>query len=99
MRTPSAVTVMAEATGAKRKREGTEESAESPGGGGGSFPLAELCVRRVLRESARDKAIFLHGQVRGEWAVPLWPRGEREWGRYHSDRGEGVGGGAIVLTR
>lgn len=65
MRTPPAVTVMAEATGAKRKREDPEESAEPPGGEGGSFPLAELCVRRVLRESARDKTIFLHGQVNG----------------------------------
>ncbi|CAM5121046.1 unnamed protein product [Natator depressus] len=65
MRSPPAGPAMAEATGAKRKREGSEESAEPPGGDGRSFPLAELCVRRVLRESARDKTIFLHGQVNG----------------------------------
>ncbi|KAM7138089.1 m7GpppX diphosphatase [Macrochelys suwanniensis] len=65
MRTRPVVTAMAEATGAKRKREGSEEPAEPAGGDGGSFPLAELCVRRVLRESARDKTIFLHGQVNG----------------------------------
>ncbi|XP_074832956.1 m7GpppX diphosphatase isoform X1 [Carettochelys insculpta] len=54
---------MAEAGGTKRKREGEED----PGGGAGAgaFPLAELCLRRVLRESARDKTIFLHGQVNG----------------------------------
>uniref|UniRef100_A0A8C8SRX8 m7GpppX diphosphatase n=1 Tax=Pelusios castaneus TaxID=367368 RepID=A0A8C8SRX8_9SAUR len=56
---------MAEAAGAKRKREGEKGTAEPPCDADGSFPLAELCVRRVLRESARDKTIFLHGQVNG----------------------------------
>nr|XP_034994937.1 m7GpppX diphosphatase isoform X3 [Zootoca vivipara] len=59
---------MAESPSAKRKREakdgenGTTES-QSEGPGAGTFPLAEISVRKVLRESARDKAIFLHGQV------------------------------------
>uniref|UniRef100_A0A670JGQ4 m7GpppX diphosphatase n=1 Tax=Podarcis muralis TaxID=64176 RepID=A0A670JGQ4_PODMU len=54
--------------GAKRKREakdGENGDAESQGEGpgAGTFPLAEISVRKVLRESARDKTIFLHGQV------------------------------------
>uniref|UniRef100_A0A8D0FYY9 m7GpppX diphosphatase n=1 Tax=Sphenodon punctatus TaxID=8508 RepID=A0A8D0FYY9_SPHPU len=62
---------MAESPSAKKKREGIEETHGTPGaqGNGGSdgdsFPLAELRVRKVLRESARDKTIFLHGQVNG----------------------------------
>lgn len=49
----------------KRKRE-EEEDADGDGGGAAApFPLAELRLRRVLRESARDKAVFLHGEVTG----------------------------------
>nr|XP_028563629.1 m7GpppX diphosphatase isoform X3 [Podarcis muralis] len=59
---------MAEPPSAKRKREakdGENGDAESQGEGpgAGTFPLAEISVRKVLRESARDKTIFLHGQV------------------------------------
>ncbi|KAJ7305051.1 hypothetical protein JRQ81_010845 [Phrynocephalus forsythii] len=56
---------MAESPVTKRKREekegedGAADSHEAP-----SFPLREVSVRRVLRESAREKAIFLHGQVK-----------------------------------
>ncbi|XP_042330164.1 m7GpppX diphosphatase-like [Sceloporus undulatus] len=66
-------TVMAESPVVKRKREeqeaGDEEngSALAPREGdpaAGGFPLAEVSVCKVLRESARDKAIFLHGQVK-----------------------------------
>ncbi|XP_019364564.1 PREDICTED: m7GpppX diphosphatase [Gavialis gangeticus] len=60
----------------KRRREEKEEAGVGDGAGvgdadadadagGGAFPLAELRVRRLLRESARDKAVFLHGQVNG----------------------------------
>ncbi|XP_062995553.1 m7GpppX diphosphatase [Elgaria multicarinata webbii] len=58
---------MAESPTAKRKREekdGENGTAASQGeSAAGSFPLAEMSVRKVLRESARDKTIFLHGQV------------------------------------
>ncbi|KAM8989365.1 m7GpppX diphosphatase [Ara ararauna] len=54
---------MAEAPPVKRKRE--EEDADGAGGAAAPFPLAELRLRRVLRESARDKAVFLHGEVTG----------------------------------
>jgi len=50
----------------KRKREEGEETGAAPHDGAAApFPLAELSLRRVLRESARDKAVFLHGQVPG----------------------------------
>ncbi|XP_068773157.1 m7GpppX diphosphatase [Struthio camelus] len=52
---------MAEGARAKRKRE----EADGDAAAAAAFPLAELRVRRVLRESARDKAVFLHGQVTG----------------------------------
>ncbi|XP_061331996.1 m7GpppX diphosphatase [Pezoporus flaviventris] len=53
---------MAEAPPVKRKRE---EAEDGDGGAAAPFPLAELRLRRVLRESARDKAVFLHGEVTG----------------------------------
>ncbi|XP_060106424.1 m7GpppX diphosphatase [Heteronotia binoei] len=59
---------MAESPTLKRKREekegenGTVES-QKEGTTAAGFPLADLSVRKVLRESARDKTIFLHGQV------------------------------------
>ncbi|XP_015277995.1 PREDICTED: m7GpppX diphosphatase isoform X2 [Gekko japonicus] len=59
---------MAESPTLKRKREkkegenGTAESRKE-GTTATGFPLADLSVRKVLRESARDKTIFLHGQV------------------------------------
>ncbi|XP_010579663.1 m7GpppX diphosphatase isoform X2 [Haliaeetus albicilla] len=54
---------MAEGPRPKRKRE--EEAGAAPHGGTvtAPFPLAELRLRRVLRESARDKAVFLHGEL------------------------------------
>uniref|UniRef100_A0A8B9J125 m7GpppX diphosphatase n=2 Tax=Amazona TaxID=12929 RepID=A0A8B9J125_9PSIT len=55
---------MAEAPPVKRKRE-EEEDADGAGDAAAPFPLAELRLRRVLRESARDKAVFLHGEVTG----------------------------------
>ncbi|XP_068023381.1 m7GpppX diphosphatase [Melanerpes formicivorus] len=59
---------MAEGPQLKRKRQEEEEDAGSaPQDGAGAapapFPLAELRLRKVLRESARDKAVFLHGEV------------------------------------
>ncbi|XP_053943017.1 m7GpppX diphosphatase [Cuculus canorus] len=61
---------MAETPRPKRKREEEEKEAASHDGAVATaaappFPLAELRVRRVLRESARDKAVFLHGEVTG----------------------------------
>lgn len=60
---------MAESPTLKRRREekkedenGTAES-QKEGTTASGFPLADLSVRKVLRESARDKTIFLHGQV------------------------------------
>ncbi|XP_030320722.1 m7GpppX diphosphatase [Calypte anna] len=61
----------------KRRRPQEEEEEEGAGGdtpGEGTnststtntplpFPLAQLQLRRVLRESARDKAVFLHGEI------------------------------------
>ncbi|KAM6312667.1 m7GpppX diphosphatase [Podargus strigoides] len=60
---------MAESPRPKRKRE-EEEAATTAA----PFPLAELRLRRVLRESARDKAVFLHGQPRPAAAGGLQPR-------------------------
>ncbi|KAG8141476.1 putative M7GpppX diphosphatase protein, partial [Naja naja] len=59
---------MADSPALKRKREekgGENGSAKSQNEGptSGNFPLAELSVMKVLRESAREKAIFLHGRV------------------------------------
>uniref|UniRef100_A0A6J0V679 m7GpppX diphosphatase n=1 Tax=Pogona vitticeps TaxID=103695 RepID=A0A6J0V679_9SAUR len=61
---------MAESPAPKRKREENEGENGAAGSheeapASDTFPLAELSVRRVLRESARDKTIFLHGQVKG----------------------------------
>ncbi|XP_062450646.1 m7GpppX diphosphatase [Rhea pennata] len=61
---------MAEGPRTKRKREEAEAAAAAAkpcdgAAAAAAFPLAELSVRRVLRESARDKAVFLHGQVTG----------------------------------
>ncbi|XP_059685581.1 m7GpppX diphosphatase [Gavia stellata] len=59
---------MAEGPRPKRKREEDEAAGAAPQDGAGAavpFPLAELRLRRVLRESARDKAVFLHGEVTG----------------------------------
>ncbi|XP_061449111.1 m7GpppX diphosphatase [Rhineura floridana] len=57
---------MAESPSAKRKRDenGAAES-QDKADAASSFPLAEFSVCKVLRESARDKTIFLHGQVNG----------------------------------
>ncbi|XP_064896415.1 m7GpppX diphosphatase isoform X2 [Columba livia] len=62
---------MAESPRPKRRREEEEED-EKPGAAphdgaaaAAPFPLAELRLRRVLRESARDKAVFLHGEATG----------------------------------
>ncbi|KAM6238277.1 m7GpppX diphosphatase [Porphyrio hochstetteri] len=57
---------MAASPQAKRKRGDGEEAAAAPQDGDAAltpFPLAALSLRRVLRESARDKTVFLHGQV------------------------------------
>ncbi|XP_042656512.1 m7GpppX diphosphatase [Tyto alba] len=59
---------MAEGPRSKRKREEDEKEEEeaaaaAPRDGAAAFPLSELRLRRVLRESARDKAVFLHGEV------------------------------------
>ncbi|XP_060643373.2 m7GpppX diphosphatase [Anolis sagrei] len=58
---------MAESPVAKRKREDNDGDATAPPGSeavAGDFPLAELSVCKVLRDSAREKAIFLHGKVK-----------------------------------
>lgn len=54
---------MAEGPQPKRKREEEEEKnggAAAQGGAAAAFTLSDLRVRRVLRESARDKIVFLH---------------------------------------
>ncbi|XP_075029195.1 m7GpppX diphosphatase isoform X2 [Calonectris borealis] len=60
---------MAESPRPKRKREEEEDGGAALRDGAAAtaapFPLAELRLRRVLRESARDKAVFLHGEVTG----------------------------------
>lgn len=56
---------MAEGPQPKRKREEEEEKNGGPatqGGGTAAFTLSDLRVRRVLRESARDKIVFLHAE-------------------------------------
>uniref|UniRef100_A0A8D2IR52 m7GpppX diphosphatase n=2 Tax=Varanus komodoensis TaxID=61221 RepID=A0A8D2IR52_VARKO len=67
---PSLDREMAESFTAKRKREdGGENGAtatqeeNAAAAAAASFPLAGITIRKVLRESARDKSIFLHGQV------------------------------------
>lgn len=64
---------MAESPPPKRKREEEDDAGAAPHRGTvtAPFPLAELRLRRVLRESARDKAVFLHGEV---------PDRDRGWG-------------------
>ncbi|XP_064326813.1 m7GpppX diphosphatase [Phalacrocorax carbo] len=54
---------MAEGPPPKRKREEEEAGIAHPDGAAAAFSLAELRLRRVLRESARDKTVFLHGEV------------------------------------
>ncbi|KAM6432129.1 m7GpppX diphosphatase [Liasis olivaceus] len=59
---------MAESPAIKRKREEKEgkngsAASQNERPAAGDFPLAELSVLKVLRESAREKAIFLHGRV------------------------------------
>lgn len=65
---------MAEGPLPKRKRQEEEAAAAAADGGTAAsaapFPLAELRLRRVLRESARDKTVFLHGEVLGGEAGP-----------------------------
>lgn len=59
---------MAEGPQPKRKREEEEEKnggAATEGGAAAAFALSDLRVRRVLRESARDKIVFLHAEVPG----------------------------------
>lgn len=70
---------MAEGPRPKRRREEEEED-EKPGAAphdgaaaAAPFPLAELRLRRVLRESARDKAVFLHGEVPAGTGEPGGP--------------------------
>uniref|UniRef100_A0A8C3MCG9 m7GpppX diphosphatase n=2 Tax=Geospiza parvula TaxID=87175 RepID=A0A8C3MCG9_GEOPR len=56
---------MAEGPQPKRKREEEEEKnggAATQGGTAAAFTLSDLRVRRVLRESARDKIVFLHAE-------------------------------------
>ncbi|XP_023797322.1 m7GpppX diphosphatase isoform X2 [Cyanistes caeruleus] len=56
---------MAEGPQPKRKREEEEEKnggADTQGGATAAFTLSDLRVRRVLRESARDKIVFLHAE-------------------------------------
>ncbi|KAG9482037.1 hypothetical protein GDO78_010980 [Eleutherodactylus coqui] len=55
--------------GEKRKRESEAENggagdSETPAGA--EHPLAGFKLQSILRESARDKTIFLHGQVSGD---------------------------------
>ncbi|XP_064490559.1 m7GpppX diphosphatase isoform X3 [Pseudopipra pipra] len=52
---------MAETPQLKRKRA-EEEGENENGGAAAAFSLSDLRVRRVLRESARDKAMFLHAE-------------------------------------
>ncbi|XP_058675051.1 m7GpppX diphosphatase isoform X2 [Ammospiza caudacuta] len=56
---------MADAPQPKRKREEEEEKnggTATQGGTAAAFTLSDLRVRRVLRESARDKIVFLHAE-------------------------------------
>ncbi|XP_068028360.1 m7GpppX diphosphatase isoform X2 [Anomalospiza imberbis] len=57
---------MAEGPQPKRKREEDEEGnggdATQGGAAAAAFTLSDLRVRRVLRESARDKIVFLHAE-------------------------------------
>ncbi|XP_033375578.1 m7GpppX diphosphatase isoform X1 [Parus major] len=56
---------MAEGPQPKRKREEEEEKnggTDTQGGATAAFALSDLRVRRVLRESARDKIVFLHAE-------------------------------------
>lgn len=58
---------MAEGPQPKRKREEEEKNGgDAPqGAAAAAFALSDLRVRRVLRESARDKTVFLHAEVAG----------------------------------
>ncbi|XP_073513513.1 m7GpppX diphosphatase [Phyllobates terribilis] len=63
--------------GDKRKREDEVENGgagESAASAGAEHPLTGFKLRSVLRESARDKTIFLHGQVSDEDAVVILER-------------------------
>ncbi|XP_066190806.1 m7GpppX diphosphatase [Sylvia atricapilla] len=56
---------MAESPQPKRKREEEGEKnggTATEGGAGATITLSDLRVRRVLRESARDKIVFLHAE-------------------------------------
>ncbi|XP_064588267.1 m7GpppX diphosphatase [Zonotrichia leucophrys gambelii] len=56
---------MAEGPQPKRKREEEEEKnggTATQGGTAAAFTLSDLRVRRILRESARDKIVFLHAE-------------------------------------
>ncbi|XP_075046567.1 m7GpppX diphosphatase [Mixophyes fleayi] len=56
-------------TGDKRKREDDTENGDSgdaKSSAGTQHPLSGFRLQTVLRESARDKTIFLHGQVTGD---------------------------------
>uniref|UniRef100_A0A9L0IA56 Decapping enzyme, scavenger n=1 Tax=Equus asinus TaxID=9793 RepID=A0A9L0IA56_EQUAS len=69
--------------GSKRKRDLDAEEAEAPstkekeaGFGNGTaapvrLPFSSFRVKKVLRESARDKIIFLHGKVLGTQSMLL----------------------------
>lgn len=68
---------MAESPALKRKREEKEgkngsAASQNEGPAPGNFPLAELSVMKVLRESAREKAIFLHGRVGELLVLGFW---------------------------
>ncbi|KAG8434727.1 hypothetical protein GDO86_012903 [Hymenochirus boettgeri] len=57
-------------TGEKRKRE-TEEENGAEGGTIAAHPLSGFELKSVLRDSAREKTIFLHGQVPEDAVVIL----------------------------
>lgn len=52
---------MADGPAPKRRRE----EAEAAPGPAAPFPLGSVRLRRLLRDSAREKAAFVHGQVPG----------------------------------
>lgn len=56
---------MADGPAPKRRRE---EGEAAPGGS--PFPLGSVRMRRLLRDSAREKAAFVHGQVPGRAPSP-----------------------------
>lgn len=88
----------------KRKREPEAEESETPStdekeagvGNGASapvrLPFSGFRVQKVLRESARDKIIFLHGKV------PLSTRGAGGWGRTRERGNQSSRQSAVFFT-